>query len=312
MSNTQQKFIERSNHIHGNKFDYSLVQYSKVHDTVAIICPTHGIFHQKAYSHLRGIGCKLCGKASRLLKTQIEFESVFAQRANEIHNNLYNYSKSTYINTHSKIEILCSKHGSFFMTPQHHLQGQGCRKCANIEASISRTKTAEDFIKSARSMHGPKYSYELVEYQKSWTLIKIVCATHGIFEQTPNTHLSGSGCPTCKSSKGESKIRNFLIQHNIAFEEQKKFDECINPKTGRKLVYDFYLPDRNLLIEYDGIQHFRPSFGRDKVKSHEAVKYCQYKDSIKTDYASSVGVTLLRIPYTCIDVEFLLSQHLCS
>lgn len=124
----QKDFINRSNLIHNNKYDYSLVQYQNQHTYVSIICPKHGIFQQIPNSHLRGRGCPRCAEEnghSNFKKTTEQF----IKEANKIHNNKYDYKLVNYINSHSPITITCLTHGNFQQTPHHHLHGQGCPKC---------------------------------------------------------------------------------------------------------------------------------------------------------------------------------------
>ena len=105
----------------------------------------------------------------------------------------------------------------------------------------------------------------------------------------------GNGCPLCYDSNGENKIKNILDQINITYEIQKTFDDCKNTK---KLRFDFYLPKYNVLIEYDGMQHFKPIkfFGGIK-RFNDLNKH----DNIKNEYASKNNIPLLRIPYTKFD-----------
>ena len=110
-----------------------------------------------------------------------------------------------------------------------------------------------------------------------------------MFEQKPKDHIHGKqGCPSCKLSKGEKEIKNFLINNNIKFEEQKKLKNCIDK---RHLKFDFYLTDHNICIEYDGEQHSR------LVKFYggiEGYNNRQRRDKIKTDYCLDNNIKLIR------------------
>jgi hypothetical protein len=110
--------------------------------------------------------------------------------------------------------------------------------------------------------------------------------------------LRGRGCPRCNLSKGESKIREFLHKSNIEYIEQKSFDDCINPLTKRKLKYDFYIPSRNILIEYDGEQHYRPAYFGTYKQTMSDTEALACRDQIKTQYARDKKIQLIRIPYT--------------
>lgn len=114
------------------------------------------------------------------------------------HNDKYDYSKSEYINNHTKVEIICPKHGIFKQTPKDHLSGRGCPKCKSEKIGEIKRSSTEEFIKKANLVHNSKYDYSKVNYINSRLKIEIICPEHGIFSMTPNNHLKGKGCPKCK------------------------------------------------------------------------------------------------------------------
>ena len=289
---TKEEFIKRAKLIHGDKYDYSLVEYKKTNEKIKIVCPEHGAFVQILNNHLKGSGCPKCGLNVRKAKRQKSKEQ-FVKEANLIHNNKYNYSLADYINTNTKVKIICPFHGIFEQKPSSHLMSRGCPFCANENKSKNNWKKidTEEFIKRAKLIHGNKYDYSLVNYIDSKSPVKIICPFHGIFEQKPNNHLNKHNCPKCKSSKGEITIRNYLLKNNIIFEEQKRFKEC---KDKLPLSYDFYLPKENLLIEYNGIQHYESveTFGGKKK-----FLYQQHNDELKREFAEKSGIRLLTISY---------------
>lgn len=122
---TTEQFIEKAKHLHGDKYDYSLVNYITGKGKVKIICKNHGVFEQKAESHLQRIGCAKC---AGLYSPNTE---EFIIKANEKHDYKYDYSLVDYTNCMSKVRIICRKHGKFSQTPNHHLKGSGCPKCTN-------------------------------------------------------------------------------------------------------------------------------------------------------------------------------------
>lgn len=117
-----------------------------------------------------------------------------------------------------------------------------------------------------------------------------------------------TSCGKCRVSRGEVIIKNFLTQLNIKFEQQKTFPDCVNPKTGRLLRFDFYLPEKNLCLEYDGQQHFTGWFQEDNVS--KSLEEYQYRDSLKNDYCKQKGITLVRVPY--LDYSQLSFAYLCK
>ena len=120
----------------------------------------------------------------------------FIKKSIELHENNYGYSKVVYIRSRDKVTITCRHHGDFEITPSHHLEGIGCRKC-----SISlRSSNTEDFIRKANNVHNFRYDYSRVDYVNNSTKVLICCSIHGEFAQTPNNHLEGKACPKCGGS----------------------------------------------------------------------------------------------------------------
>ena len=212
----------------------------------------------------------------------------FISRANNIHNNLYDYSNVVYKNYITPVDIICIQHGIFKQLPKNHIRDKnGCPKCSgNLRLD---TKT---FIKLSIDIHGQLYDYSKVKYVNNIIDVEIICKNHGSFLQRPANHIyKKSMCPSCRTSKGENEIQSFLIENNIDYKKEYKFKNCVNLKVLR---FDFYLPDYNLCVEFDGIQHFKsiPHFGGDK-----AFKQVVINDTIKNAYCKSNNINLLRISY---------------
>ncbi len=297
---TNNDFIEKSNKIHNNKYNYSLTEYKGYHTKIRIICPTHGEFEQRPSNHLNGQGCPICGTVNSH-KTQSLGKENFIKKANKIHNNKYDYSMVDYTNCFTKIKIICPIHGEFEQRPNNHIRGNKCPKCSVIDATKKQTYNSDIFIKKATEVHDGKYDYTLVNYVLGNIKIKIKCPKHGVFLQKPSDHLYGKGCPYCKTSKGELMIKKFLEGKNIKYIPQHYFPDC---KYKRVLKFDFYLPDYNLCIEYDGKQHFteKNPFGDDNIKK---------RDEIKNQYCLKNNIGLVRIKYNenLIGVLGLLFNH---
>jgi len=183
------KFIEKANIKHNYRYDYSMVDYKMANRYVTIKCSEHGSFLQRASNHLSGQGCKKCVQESIRSTTKI-----FIRKANIKHDNKYDYSVVDYKHSRENVIIICPLHGKFIQTPNQHMKGSGCRKC--MYDTIHRS-TTEDFIEKANIKHNHKYDYSMVDYKHSKEYITIICSTHGKFIQTPNLHLTGSGCISC-------------------------------------------------------------------------------------------------------------------
>lgn len=285
ITKTNEEFIKECYQIHDNKYDYSLVKYKNNKTKVKIICEIHGLFEQTPKIHLKGSGCPKCFGNIRLTNKE------FIDRAKSIHNDKYNYDLVKYENNNKNVEIVCKTHGIFMQTPSNHLSGKGCMGCYKDKKPELRRLDKNDFIKKANLVHSNKYDYSKSFYVDRKTDINIICHKHGTFKQRPQHHLYGSGCPKCLSSKGENRVRKYLIEKCLKFEEQKTF-KTLKYKTS--LFYDFYLPEHNICIEYDGKQHY-------KIIEHfggktEFIK-TKKKDEIKTKYCEDNGIYLIRIPY---------------
>ena len=209
----------------------------------------------------------------------------FIEKANLVHNNKYDYSLVEYKGNKTKIKIICKLHGVFEQMPMNHLKKQECCPYCN-----GKKKNIKDFIEKVNLIHNFKYDYSLSEYIDANTPLKIICPIHGEFKQLYRKHLQGQGCPKCRKSLGEKNIRNFLKNSNILFEEQKKFT---NLKDSKFLYFDFYIPSKNLLIEFNGIQHYSNTFNKSLHEWHRQLHH----DWLKRKYAKENGITLLVIPY---------------
>jgi len=184
------QFIEKANKIHNRKYDYSKVDYINGHSKVTIICPEHGEFSQRPNPHLKG-GCIECSGLKH--KTTEEF----VQKAIKVHGDKYDYSKSVYKNNHSKVTIICQKHGYFEQTPHGHLAKQGCPKCSVERIANALRLSQKEFIKRASNIHQGKYDYSKTVYVRNIEKITIICPHHGEFQQLAGSHLSGNGCWKC-------------------------------------------------------------------------------------------------------------------
>lgn len=183
---TTEEFIQKAKGIHGNKYDYSLVECKNSGTKVKIICPKHGEFEQVPSNHLMGNGCGKCAGNIKLTNGE------FIKKAKQIHGDNYDYSLVKYVNTDTNIKIICPVHGEFEQRPSVHLKSQGCPRCSGFY-KLSR----EEFLNKAKKVHGDKYDYSLAEYVNTDTKVKIICPIHGMFEQIPANHLQGQGCSIC-------------------------------------------------------------------------------------------------------------------
>jgi len=294
MKKTTEQFIKEANLIHNYFYNYDKVNYINNRTKVIITCPIHGDFEQIPYKHLQGNGCKLCaienmkkklkGRASSKPKRTNED---FLKEAKEVHGDKFLYLEE-YKGSDIKIKMQCKKCGyEFLQDPYHHLKReQGCPKCSgNIKF------TQEQWIEEARKRHNDFYDYSLVKYVNQNSKVKIICPKHGIFQQMARIHLNYGSCPACLESSGEHAVRTFLEKNNIKYVPQYKNEDCFNVNL---LPFDFYLPDYNTVIEYQGKQHYtQKGFNKTEKEFLEQLK----RDQIKRDFCKRNNIEEIEISY---------------
>lgn len=278
--NKEELLVKKFNKIHKGYYDYSEFKYNGYHNKIKIICPEHGYFYQNINPHLKGSGCGRCNGSYTLSKEEL------LDSFNNIHGNKYDYSLIEYKNMKTHIKIICPEHGVFKQIPDSHKRGMGCPKCSG-----NKKLTTKEVLEQFNNNNNNVYNYDKFEYKGSHTKSIIICIEHGEFEVTPNNHKRGKGCPKCKMSHGERVVMKYLDKFNIKYDYQKKIEGCRNKYP---LPFDFYLPEYNMCIEYDGEQHFSKHefFGGEK-SFNKRIKL----DNIKNKYCNDNNIELLRISY---------------
>lgn len=225
------------------------------------------------------------------------------------------FSKSVYINCRTPITINCKLHGEFEVLPKN-VADIKCRICAmETHSGYRYSLTCEEYKIVASTLHKNKYDYSLLNDMKL-EKIPIICPIHGIFMMRKGAHISKTqlyGCQKCgrSYSKGEEIIENWCIENKINYISQKKFPGLKNKNT---IFYDFYLPDHNILLEFDGSHHFKPiKYGRSQTIEEQHKKFESIKDSDgkKLTYAMDNRINMIRIMYTRInDLKHILNYEI--
>ena len=272
-------FFDKCNEVHNSKYKY-FDDYTLTQNKIKIECSKHGVFYKRGHHHLQGDGCSKC-KIDEFNKERLK---EFISNSNVIHNNKFNYDKSIYIGYRTELIITCPVHGDFKIKPINHINGNDCKKCT----TDIQKKTHGQFIIDANKTHNNFYTYNH-EYTTSKNNIIITCPVHGDFSQSPNNHIKGAGCKKCKNSRGETKVMNVLISFGVGFIQEYKFDGC---KLKMKLPFDFYLPDYNTCVEFDGDQHYRPY---ERFGGEAAFEKQKIRDNIKNEYCKNNNIRLIRI-----------------
>lgn len=189
---TTNEFIQDAINVHGNKYDYSKVEYINNKTKVCIICPIHGEFWQRPNDHLSGYSCAKC--ANNINYTTEQWVNIAKAKFPNI-----DYSRVNYINARTPVLLTCPKHGELWVTPSGFMGNVlGCPKCGNITSYTSRRLSYDDFISRSHQIHGDKYNYSRVpNLPRANKKVTIICPEHGEFQQTPYSHMKGYGCPKC-------------------------------------------------------------------------------------------------------------------
>ena len=282
-----EKFIEKAREIHGNKYDYSKVNYNKVTDKICIICPEHGEFWQEARQHYRGQGCPKCGVEKRAESRKDNNES-FIEKARKIYGDKYDYSKVNYIDSLQKVCIICPKHGEFLKRADGFLQGHGCPKCGKEIGDMKITLTKEEFIEKAKEVHGDKYDYSKVNYTNQKKKVCIICPEHGEFWQNPFSHYNGNGCPKCgliKRSKTQTKSTEKFIKQAKEVHGDKYDYSKVNYVNTNTLI--------NIICPEHGVFEQKPTY-------HLNGCGCQQCSTIKSHYEDALYEYIKSITDTTI------------
>lgn len=296
-----EKFIMELKSVHGDLYDYSRVVYSGSANKIEILCKIHGSFFLQANKHLRGAGCQKCSKREKHEKIFKKSLNKFISKATKVHGYAYDYSNVNFNGSNGKIEIVCKLCGKHILTtPQNHILGRGCLDCLKNKLKF------EKFLKDFKLIDGcDDFDFSNSFYSGCKSNMRVFCKIcNEYFYKSPYYLLKGVGCPKCKDSIGERKIKNFLRINSIVFEQQFRFSEC---KDKRTLPFDFAVfEDKEktklkLLIEFDGIGHYEQISwnGNKKLKTLEG---CKKRDSIKNNYCKNNNLKLIRIPYWDIHI----------
>ncbi len=286
---TDKEFLDRALAKHGDKYDYSKTKYINAKTKICVIDKESGEFWITPDKHLYAGQGPITNAGKRVWETRgITTKEEFIKRANDKYNNLYDYSLVSFRTLKDKVKIICKIHGEFLQTGEQHLHKGGCRLCGiKVRGDKKRIKF-NDFVSRANEIHNKKYIYNENSYVKVSDYTIIICKKHGDFQQVGTCHLDGDGCPKCRESRGEVRIEKYLLKNNIKHVTQFRINK------QRRYRYDFYLEDYNLLIEYDGEQHFNSIefWGGD-----DNLKKIQKTDENKNILAKENNFKLLRISY---------------
>ena len=302
---SQEDFIEKMRKKFGNDVTFEKTIYIRSNQPVTVTykgddftaTPNSFLTHFKFKKYSRG----------KVINTE-----TLIKEASKIHNNKYDYSKSEFKGSQKKVCIICPIHGEFWQTPEQHLKGHGCPTCGHIKTCNHTRSNTEDFVKRAKELWGDLYDYSKVEYRNNHDKIVVICKEHGEFLVAPSNHLAHKGCPVCKTSKGELKIKNYLDSKNIKYNWQHSIHLDCLAKLTNLIIADFFIETENkkCIIEYNGIQHYQYTscFHEDE----DAFKRQLRRDAELRKYCLENNIYLLEIKYDNKNIEETLDNFLES
>ena len=282
---TRDEFIKEARSIHGNDFEYDKVPYTEIYTTnhIDVYCNKCKEYYRvKVWHHIRAKQKHFkCFTRPHALNTEL-----FITKSKKVHGDKFGYDKVNYVDSVKTVTILCKACGEYYeQRPTFHMAGKGHGMCKFNQRGYDN----EYFISKAKEIHGDKYDYSKTDYVHSLKPVTVTCKKHGDFSIIAGEHIRerGAGCSVCISSTGERSIAKILKRNNVKFVEQFRFE-------GTRYRYDFYLPELNVLVEYDGQLHYIAVDYFGGVKTLERI---QYNDNIKNALASSYNIPLVRIGY---------------
>lgn len=283
---THEQFVEEVRNLNP---DITVIgTYKNSHTKIEFRCKEGHKWITTPSNVLAGKTCLTCANIQSSLRQRKSHEQ-FVEEVRNLHPDITVVGE--YVNSNTKIEFMCSKGHIWKSAPSNLLSGCSCPFCKGERISALKFKTHKQFLGEVLELGIDITVLGRYHSAREHILCRCNKCNHE-WMITPNNLLRGFGCPKCKKSKGEQAVEEYLIANNIVFETQKRFADCIDQ---RPLPFDFYLPEYNMLIEYQGAQHYMATH---RMGDEEKLIYRQKHDCIKREYCKDKGINLLEIPYT--------------
>lgn len=267
-------------------------QYKNMNTGVSVCCEkcgygAHGEWNPRPVNLLNHHGCPECSKKIVANKHKIPEEQYKKEMLGYLGSDYHILGTYTGANNPIQIKHLKCGYDQWFPTIYDVKRGIRCPRCRGV--AHGNIKEFSKYVNDITQGHYKVISKDYLNNRTPLHIEHMDCKT--VYSVTPHNFKSGCRCPHCKRSHGEYNIQLILEHNNIKYEYQKRFNDC---KYKRTLPFDFYLPDYNFCIEYDGSQHYKENHF---FMNHSALSLYQLRDSIKDWYCQSHGIYLIRIPY---------------
>ena len=296
---SKKDLIDRLKTKFGNLYEVDKNSVVKATSPIQLKCKTHGWFEGLIGNLLNSSGCPSCQnqRAAAIRSKQAKLsKSEIIKRFTKLHGETYSYSSSVPDGINSTIKILCHKHGYFMQKVSIHMQGKGCPDCGYEKRRVNQFLQQSEIYSRLKELHGDLFIYPPNLGLELRGEVPIICREHGVFHQSLRAHLDGNGCSQCSQSLGARRVSHWLNEHEISYEVEAQIPAG---KKGLPLRADFFLPEHNMYIEYDGEQHFKPIafFGMDEKTSISVFNEQKERDLAKENWILDNGFELLRIRF---------------
>lgn len=288
-------------------------EYINSHTKMKCICP-NGHIQEKTWGYfVANTGCIICSKWKYSKESVVEY----------LGKDGYFLLSDNYIDTKTEIEIMCPRQHIYCVRFSSFIRGQRCKICFHADNPFGQIKSKYNRKRIENGENLSLYPLLIKEWDyltnigkpedylpSSRPRINWICSICGWKWNTTINSRTGkknSGCPKCNMSKGERKIEMVLSENTIKYFPQHRFDNC---KYERELIFDFYLSDFNICIEYQGEQHYQV-FRNNFFGGEESLARNKERDEIKQKYCEENNIPLLIIPYWDFDkIEEILTREL--
>ena len=273
---TTEQYIEEAKTVHGDKYDYSKVEYKGTHEKICVICPEHGEFWQEAKLHLNSYGCPKCARIEAG-KNIAKSKGDFVEKAKQVHGDKYDYSEVEYKDCRTFVTIICKKHGRFTISPTRLLNSIGCPQCFHERRVESNRMSNETALEKIKEIFGDFYDYSKFEYIDSNHNVKLICKKHGVFEITPRQIFHESGeCPECSKEK---KLQKKILKEQEELLKSKQKEE---KKLLRKIKLEENERKKQAIKEEK--QKIREEKERKKIEAEQEKAFKKKQKFNKEDY----------------------------
>lgn len=296
---TTEDFVEEMSRTHPNL--EILGEYVNTNTKIKVRCKIHDYTYETTPHRLvQGANCQKCYDERRHLIRVREANDVM-ENILKIHQDKYVFPKfnEEYKNSRSKVTAICKQGHTFKIAVNKLLSGQGCRKCSDIENGLKKRLTYEQLIERIKRIHKDRYKYPYLkeEFKTTESIITIVCPKHGEFKTGIDNHIySKTGCPLCNESHLERDISNIFTEASRYYK----------PKWLGRQNFDFFLPEHNVAIECQGLQHFKACEG---FGEEEGFEKCLERDFRKNRLAKENNIKIIYVANKCYE-KFLNNEQL--